>query len=346
MRRRFCLLLTLVVVFVFVPRVRGQHVVSSPFPLLQNFEIQSEPASRLSIPAFDMTISPNLNVPRIEFPDAGKNVGLSQIALESTEYMDPRYIVHSLHPDDMGIWESFCTGSRDQLHRLKQDFHSFYLTENMAYVGVALAAAAPLANTHADEGIRQWYQRGAGPGRSPSLDEAARFFKWFGHWQYVVPACLALSFGEHLFPDSPAAATIADFGNRSVRAMAVGAPTVGILQPGLGASRPFTGDSRWRPFDSNKSVSGHAFIGAIPFLTAASMTDSIALKTLFVAGSFGTAWTRIHDDDHYFSQVFLGWVIAYLSVETVTMTEMQNRHMRFVPVEIPNGVGLGVELKY
>jgi membrane-associated phospholipid phosphatase len=156
----------------------------------------------------------------------------------------------------------------------------------------------------------------------------------------------ALSISEHIFPDSPAFGTIGEFGNRSLRALAVGAPTVGVLQIGLGSGRPYTNDSHWHPFEHSNGVSGHAFVGAVPFLTAASMTDSVILKGLLVAGSFGPAWSRIQHDDHYFSQVLLGWAIAYLSVESVNLTEAQARHVRIVPVDLPQGVGLGVQIDY
>jgi hypothetical protein len=118
---------------------------------------------------------------------------------------------------------------------------------------------------------------------------------------------------------------------------------VGILQVGLGSDRPFADDSRWHPFRHNHGVSGHAFVGAVPFLTAASMTDSYVLKALLVAGSFGPAWSRIHTDDHYFSQVFLGWAIAYLSVQSVNQTESR---FRIVPCEMPRGVGMGVQIQF
>jgi hypothetical protein len=243
----------------------------------------------------------------------------------------------------MGIWERSRLHGSDLIHRTLEDYRNFYLTRNILHVGIAIGLAAPIANTHADIGIRDWYQGGAGGGRSRGLDETARVFKYFGDYQYAVPAYLLLSMSSNLFPDHVLAGVAADFGDRSLRALAVGAPTVGILQVGLGAGRPPIGDSRWQPFRASNGVSGHAFVGAVPFLTAASMTDSHALKAVLIAGSFAPAWSRIHQDRHYVSQAFLGWSIALLSVHSVNQTDSR---YRIVPLDVPNGVGLGLNVEF
>jgi hypothetical protein len=299
----------------------------------------SEPIVPLNIP-----MSPNTSMPRLEHPQGGNNIALMQLAIESSQYMDPRYPVYSNPGNELGFWDSFQVGGHQLCGQIVQDYKNFYLSENMLYLGAALAVAAPLANTDADQGIRDWYQRGAG--RSKGANDAADVFKVFGHWQYVVPVYLGLALGEHVFRDHPTATTLGQFGMRSLRAMAVGAPTVGVLQVGLGAGRPYTLDAHWHPFNHNNSVAGHGFVGAVPFLTAAAMTDRPLLKALFFAGSFGTGWSRIQHDDHYFSQFVLGWAIAYLSVESVNLTELQSRNMQIVPCELPNGVGLGVQFNY
>jgi hypothetical protein len=213
----------------------------------------------------------------------------------------------------------------------------------MLYVGIAVALAAPLANTHADVGIRNWYQAHAGNGQSRGLDQTANVFQQFGAYQYAIPVYLAFSMSGNLCPDSPVIGTVSEFGDRSLRALAVGAPMVGVLQVGLGSGRPDTNDSRWQPFHASDGVSGHAFVGAVPFLTAASMTDSIALQALLVTGSLAPAWSRIHTDQHYFSQAFLGWSIAFLSVHSVYQTESR---FQIVPCDIPKGVGVGVQVQY
>lgn len=319
-------------------------LVTFGLPAVPKLEAPMEPATLTEAPKVDVPISPNTGMPRLEQPKEGNNIGMAQLAIESNEYIDPRYVLNSQHPDDMGLWERARNGTGEQIHRLVRDYKNFYLSENLFSIGASVAVAAPIANTHADQGIRNWYQNGAG--QSQGANNTANVFKAFGAYQYAIPVYVSFSLSEHIFPDSPAFATLGEFGNRSLRALAVGAPTVGILQVGLGSSRPFTQDSYWHPFQSSHGASGHAFVGAVPFLTAASMTDNRALKVLLVVGSFGPAWSRIQTDDHYFSQVLLGWTIAYLSVESVNLTECQARHLRIVPVEIPKGVGMGVQIDY
>jgi hypothetical protein len=294
----------------------------------------------------EVEISPNTGMPRLGEPQEQKIFTIAELALQSSDYIDIRYVENSAHPNDPGIYEKVRTHYGDQIHRLIQDYKNFYLTENMLYVGLAVAVAAPFANTHADHGIRNWYQSQAGNGQSRGADDTAKVFKQFGEYQYAIPLYLAFSFGGALFPDHPALATAGEFGDRSLRALFVGAPMVGILQVGLGSASPAAQDSYWHPLRSNHGAAGDAFVGAIPFLTAASMTENRVLQTLLVAGSFGPAWSRIHTDDHYFSQVLLGWSIAYLSVHAVNQTEGQSPRFRIVPIEIPNGMGMGVQVQY
>jgi membrane-associated phospholipid phosphatase len=99
----------------------------------------------------------------------------------------------------------------------------------------------------------------------------------------------------------------------------VGAPPLYALQWATGASRPdeSSAGSRWKPFQDANGVSGHAFVGAIPFLAAADMVESPLLKgTLYVCSTF-VGFSRMTTDSHYPSQVFLGWYLAWASARAV-----------------------------
>lgn len=291
-------------------------------------------------------VSPNTGMPRFDTSQGGHNIGIPDLAIESSQYIDPRYIANSQFPDQMGGWEQLVKYYGDQSHRLVQDFKNFYLSEDLLCLGLAVGIAAPLANTNADHEIGNWYQRGAGPGHSNAADQTANAFHACGEWGYTVPIFAACSITGFIWDDNAALQTVGDFGNRSLRALAVGTPAVGILSYGLGSGSPGEPpDSRWQPLHSEHGVSSNAFVGAVPFLTAASMTDSVALKSLFIAGSIGPAWADFHNDNHYLSQVFLGWAIAYLAVDSVSQTESE-RHFHIVPCDIPKGIGVGVELQY
>ena len=77
------------------------------------------------------------------------------------------------------------------------------------------------------------------------------------------------------------------WGERSMSAFVVGAPPVMLLQRLTGSSRPgeTSHDSSWSFWSDNNGVSGHAFMSALPFVTAAKATESPLWKTVFYAGS-------------------------------------------------------------
>jgi hypothetical protein len=224
-----------------------------------------------------------------------------------------------------------------------QDYRNFYSWPNLGLVGLGVAGAAPLANTSADRDIRRWYQDRY-RGRVRSLAEV---FNYGGQIWVALPIGLELAALCGKAPENYATdGGWYEWSNRSLRAIAVGFPPVVAMYGLLGASRPDRNDSAWHPFNDIHGVSGHTFVGAVPFLTAASMTDNVWLKVPLVAGSFLTGWARFHEDRHYFSQIALGWWMAYLSVRTVNQTEQQRRGWSLAPLVSPDCAGVGVHLRY
>ena len=108
-----------------------------------------------------------------------------------------------------------------------------------------------------------------------------------------------------------------------------------LLQRALGASRPDEAGSHWQSFNDSNGVSGHSFMGAVPFLTAAEMIDNSYLKYTLYLGSTLAGLSRINDNDHYFSQAVLGWWIAYLSVNSTDRTD--RRKVIISPALMDNG---------
>ncbi len=355
MRRRAFQFIVFALVLSTSTRARGQD--ETPFtPIgiqLPEVPRSDAPVQRLPIdeprefvePKLIVPISPNTGMLKIESDAEARVFSLAELAQLGNDYIDPRYVINSMRPDDLGIWERTRSGYGEQFHRLCQDTKQFYWSKNLLYLGLAVAVAAPIANTQLDQRIQDGYQRQAAVGMNRGVDEMATTFKYFGEYKYAIPAFLACSLSGHLFPDHVRLTSVGQFGDRSLRALAIGAPTVGVLQYGLGAGRPPTGDHEWHPFRHHNSASGHAFVGAVPFLTAASMVEHRAAKVLLVAASFGTGWSRIHHDAHYFSQVLLGWSVAYLAVEAVNHTESEVK-LRVIPIDVPKGVGMGVLIQY
>ena len=250
------------------------------------------------------------------------------------------------------VYDEAVGGVRGFFTRVYLDFEHQYTGRRLYVMGGTVALAAVMANTRIDQEFRNWYQDHL---RNTTTDEIARVSNFMGdHYLTGTVAMTAWGVGrlaERLREGQPlgrVGAWAGDWGNRTMRGMLVGCPTVGILQVSLGASRPDENrGSYWRPFTDSNSVSGHVFVGAVPFLTAMRMTESRPLQATFFAGSFLICLGRINNDDHYLSQVVLGWMIALLASGSVAETDLEVPYSwRIRAIEIPNGTGLGIEFRY
>jgi hypothetical protein len=226
-----------------------------------------------------------------------------------------------------------------------EDYQRFYSWQNLGLVALGVGLAAPLANTSADRSIRDGYQQHV---RTSGVDSLAKVVTNLSQFWVVVPAGLeAAALAGKASEDYTTDGGLFEWSNRSLRAAAVGYPTVLLLFVTLGGDRPDKGDSHWQPFEGVHGVSGHTFVGAIPFLTAAAMTENPYWKAPLVLGSFLTGWSRLHLDLHYFSQVALGWWLAYLSVQSVEDTqEMRQRALTLSPALGPDGARILLQLQY
>jgi hypothetical protein len=256
----------------------------------------------------------------------------------------PSWLPERLHP-----WWADCTADVEhELEAMCMDFQHMYTGRHLCCLAAVVVAAAPLANTDADQSMRDWYQREV-VGNQPYYFRKSgvnEFFNRAGEWQLTVPIYLGAWALGSVFEDRPACSVVGQWGERTLRALLVGAPANGVLQYGLGGGRPGEG-SHWRPFQDSNTVAGHGFVGAVPFLTAASMTRCRPLRWALFAASFGTTWTRIDRDAHYFSQAMIGWTIAYLATQSVNMTELEMRRLQITPVEMPQGGGgIGILIRY
>ena len=224
---------------------------------------------------------------------------------------------------------------------VSEDYRNFYSGENLGKLAIGIGVAGALAATSADREIGNWYQ---GSLRSEETDNFLRVVKPFGNGMITVPVYLGAALLGELTKDTNLGSTTGEWGRRSLRTLLVGVPPMLFLQIALGASRPEEDNSHWRPFNDNNGVSGHSFMGAVPFLTGAKMTDNSYLRYLLYLGSTLTGLSRINDDEHYFSQVALGWWIAYLASTSVNRTEKQK--VIITPALIHNGVGVRVTFRF
>jgi hypothetical protein len=226
-------------------------------------------------------------------------------------------------------------------HRIGSDYRNYYCCTTLRDLFAGVAPAAVLANTSLDDDFQGWYQRDL---RSSGTDNFATFWKTFGEGQIFIPAYAGLALATGFFDDRPLIGGVSDFSDRVTRGYLVGAPPMLFMQALLGASRPGEHGlgSQWKPFDDTNGVSGHAFVGAVPFITAAKMCDEPLLKVTFYTFSTFTAWSRINDDAHYLSQALLGWWMAYLACRAVDDTEHQDRCFTVTPLATPEMAGVAI----
>lgn len=223
-----------------------------------------------------------------------------------------------------------------------KDYKSFYSSERLMSLGIGFLAGGILANTQVDENIQNWYQDDI---RSSNTDDFSNIAKQFGEGKYLIPIAL-LSAGLNFYDPE---LEIGVWGVYASRAYFIGAPVLIATQVSTGASRPNEQDygSQWNPLNDNNGVSGHAFIGAVPFLTLAHMyEDNSIVKYLAYAGSLLTAWSRVNDNSHYFSQAALGWYLAYESVDAVFNADKKTKNLSVTPVLGRDSYGIQVQMKW
>ena len=222
------------------------------------------------------------------------------------------------------------------------DHRNFYSGVNLGKLAIGLGVAGILANTSADGRIQDWYRESL---RSEATEDLSGMIKPLGNGRIALPVYLGVFILGELTDHTSVGATAGLWAGRSLRTFLVGAPPVLFLQRALGGSRPVEDDFHWRPFEDDNGVSGHSFVGAIPFLSAAKMADNRYLKFLWYSASTLCGLSRINDDAHYFSQSALGWWMAYLASSSVDRAEVAGRKAGVRPVPLSDGVAVAVVLR-
>ena len=234
----------------------------------------------------------------------------------------------------------------DQWSKICSDHAQFYSLTGLTWLAGGLGAGALMANTSFDEEfLHDTYAENVV--LAPTHEYYERFHqpKILGDGWYTVPVFAVAAFSQPLLDKVPCGRLTGEWGERSLRTLLVGGPPMLALQELTGGSRPgesSTG-SKWQPLEDNNGVSGHSFMGAVPFLSAAEMADNPWLKAGFYVASGLPALSRINDDDHYPSQAFLGWWLAYLAARAVDRSQScgSGGHVHVVPQT--GGVGVAIE---
>lgn len=203
---------------------------------------------------------------------------------------------------------------------LLNDQRNYYSKDRLLRLGLAFGVGGIVANSSLDEKIQSHYQDRI---RNDDTDEFSKTAKLFGKGDYLIPISLALAGLLAVDEDS----LLGEFGNKTARSYLAGGFPMFAMSRITGAGRPEEHDhgSKWRPLKGTNGVSSHAFIGAVPFIVAARMSDNKLLKYFFYAVSLAPSFSRVNDNQHYASQVALGWYMAYEAVGAVHETEKNER---------------------
>jgi hypothetical protein len=279
-------------------------------------------------------------LPAPAFDDASKGIG--ELAIDQAESSDGGPPTNGSEGGFRSRCAEILAVTRDDVLK---DYANFYSPSTAAQFVVILAPAAVFANSDWDADVDTWYQVHV---RSQATNNASNFIRPLGNGYYTIPFYVSAKFLGEYFEDEPGMAVLGEFGDRTTRALLVGGPPFLALQYLTGGGRPsiYADESYWRPFRGSHGASGHAFMGAVPFLTLAGMTDDPVAKALFYACSPWTGFTRINDNVHYISQVWLGWWMAFLSTEAVYKTEKEKGPLTIMPVCTPEMTGVGLTYQH
>ena len=230
------------------------------------------------------------------------------------------------------------------LGNIWSDHQNFYSRQGLLRLGTGIGVAAALANTGMDDNFHGFFQKNLRNARSDEYSELIGEAKFFGEGQYIIPAYSVVAVAGRVFDEAPVLPEVGEWGERSLRSILVGAPPLLALQRLTGSARPGESmrHSGWDPLDDDNGVSGHSFMGAVPLLVAAQMTDAVGPKTALYMASTLPGLSRINDNDHYLSQVALGWWLAYLATSSTDSTQLPCHGLTISPVPMPNGLGVGV----
>jgi hypothetical protein len=269
---------------------------------------------------------------------------VNDTGLDKADKADKQHPPEPVHEDFGNAGDDTWARLHYDIDLCMADYRHYYSVPNLGCLALGFAVAAPLANTSADQSIRRWYQRRI---RGETTDEYAQVMNYAGQFWVVLPIGLEVAVWAGMAEkDYAFDSGLWEWSNRSLRAMAVGAPPMLAMYVVLGSSRPDRNNSHWHPFQDIHGVSGHTFVGAVPFLTAAAMTDNPFYKYPLLFGSLLTGWARLDLDRHYFSQIVLGWWMAYAAVHSVNQTQAEKRSFTIGPTWLGDGPGVAACVQY
>lgn len=220
------------------------------------------------------------------------------------------------HADSHMVWKL-----KEGIRLAGNDQKNYYTKKNLVVMGSMLSTMGVMAHTRADKIISDFYQETLRSGRT---DDMAAQVKLLGGRPY--PICLIVAAASlRLLPDRAGELAfvngVGSLGSRSLRIVLAGSFPMLLLQRVLGTGRPTQGSSHWKPFRYAAGMSGHAFMGAVPFLGVYTLSGNRWIRGGMLALSTMTGLSRVNDNKHYLSQVIGGWMHAFLAAKAVEQSE-------------------------
>lgn len=248
----------------------------------------------------------------------------------------------------------YVSWARDFYYDVRCDYSIAYGKDNLINYGLLLLGTGVLANTGLDRSIHKNYQKHI---RSNTTNAFFKPQKEIGLFNYLKVYAVGVLVGNCL-EKFTGSSIIYDWSYRTLRAMFIVSPQITFLRSVLGGGGPrgrmddddslsdrcrkaeTYHSSKWRFFHHGRSTcSGHTFNGALPFLSAAMMTDVPTYRYTLIALSTLPGLARINDGKHYLSQVILGWVLAYLAVRTVDESDScRGKDIKFGAQRVRDGL--------
>ncbi|MCA9266468.1 MAG: phosphatase PAP2 family protein [Planctomycetales bacterium] len=229
--------------------------------------------------------------------------------------------------------------------QVANDHWNYYSFNNLAVLGTGFAGGAIMANTNVDRTIYEHFNASVLHAPSDEWYETLHAPKEMGNGIYTLPV-FGAAWGLGRMSSHPSGQAVGEWGERCLRTFLVGAPPVLVMQRVTGAGRPEEGSSAWDIWSDNNGVSGHAFMGSLPFLAMAQMSEKPLAKLSFYAISVAVPLSRINDGDHYTSQVVLGWWMAWSASMAVDATQAGDQNWRLHPLVGPDYSGGCFELRW
>jgi hypothetical protein len=217
------------------------------------------------------------------------------------------------------------------------DYRHFYTIDALLRQGLFLAMGGIMANTDFDPKLQATWQSHIRTPFSQALFNPCNTWGDMAQYSYAIPfytiaMCLPLS-------------PVSCWANHTLRALLLGGPPQAILSYSLGAGRPVTDSPRWDLFKYHRAISGHAFYGALPFINMAMMSQSQTLQGFFYIVSVLPGLARVNNNSHYFSQVFLGWWLAYSASNTAWQQPHVSKKSQSLSFQVkPSSDGISLEV--